>query len=384
MHYLDHNATSPLRDEARRAMERALDVGGNPSSVHAAGRAARALLEDSRTAVADLVGARADDVVFTSGGSESNSLALFAAVQGAAEAGERITRLFVSAVEHDSVRAGAEALAERTAGLRLETLPVSSDGVIDLEALRVALREGKGRALVAVMAANNETGVIQPLADVSRLRRESGALFLVDAIQAAGKTAISIETTGADYLSLSAHKLGGPHGVGALVVREGAPFATQITGGGQERGRRAGTENVAGIAGFGAAARVAMSEAGSNRVRGLRDRFESALKRSVPDVIVFGEDASRLGNTSNFAIADIRAETSVMALDLDGVMVSSGAACSSGKVAPSHVLAAMGVPESIASCALRVSFGPTSNEADADAAIASLVKLRARARARAA
>jgi cysteine desulfurase len=373
-----------LREEARRAMARALEVGGNPTSVHAAGRAAREIVEDARRAVAELVGAGAEDVIFTSGGTESNSLALFAAVQGAAEAGERITRLFVSAVEHDSVMAGAVALAERMAGLRLETLPVSSSGVIDLEALRIALREGKGRALLAVMAANNETGVIQPLADVSRLREESGALLLVDAIQAAGKMPISVETMGADYLSLAAHKLGGPQGAGALVVRDGAPFVAQIEGGGQERGRRAGTENVAGIAGFGASARLAMSEAGSERVRGLRDRFEAALKRSVPDVSVFGEGAPRLGNTSNFAVPGVSAETSVMALDLDGVMVSSGAACSSGKVAPSHVLAAMGVPESIARCALRVSFGRNSNEADADAAIASLVKLRARVRARAA
>src|SRR5215472_4602614 len=193
MHYLDHNATSPLRDEARLAIEQALDVGGNPSSVHASGRAARAIVEDARVAVAKLVGGLADDVTFTSGGTEANSLALFAAVQGAAEAGERITRLFITAVEHDSVRAGATALAERTAGLRLEILPVSPDGVLDLEALRVALREGKGRALVAVMAANNETGVIQPLTDVSRLCDEAGALLLVDAIQAAGKIEMSFD-----------------------------------------------------------------------------------------------------------------------------------------------------------------------------------------------
>lgn len=383
MHYLDHNATSPLRDEARLALDRALDVGGNPSSVHASGRAARAIVEDARTAVANLVGARAEDVIFTSGGTESNALALFAAVQGAAEAGERITRLFVSAVEHDSVLAGAAALSERTAGVRLESLPVSSDGVIDLESLRVSLREGKGRAFVAVMAANNETGVVQPLADVSRVRQESGALLFVDAIQAAGKMPISFEHTGADYLSLSAHKLGGPQGIGALVTRKGAPFSAQVVGGGQERGLRAGTENVSGIAGFGAAARVASSD-DQDRVRELRDRFEAALKRSLPDVVVFGKDAPRLGNTSNFAVPGLPAETSVMALDLDGVMVSSGAACSSGKVAPSHVLAAMGVPENLGRCALRVSLGWNSKDADVDAAIASLTNLRARVRARAA
>jgi cysteine desulfurase len=384
MHYLDHNATSPLRDEVRHAMDRALEVGGNPSSVHASGRAARATVEDARAAVADLVGARAEDVIFTSGGTESNALALFAAVQGAAEAGERITRLFVSAVEHDSVLAGAAALSERTAGVRLEILPVSSDGVVELEALRVSLREGKGRALLAVMAANNETGVVQPLADVSRTRQESGALLLVDAIQAAGKMPVAFEELGADYLSLSAHKLGGPQGVGALVVRKSAPFAPQIMGGGQEGGLRAGTENVAGIAGFGAAARAALMTDGRERICALRDRFEAALKRSIQDAVVFGKDVPRLGNTSNFAIPGLPAETSLMALDLDGVMVSSGAACSSGKVAPSHVLAAMGVPESLARCALRVSFGWNSEGADVDAAIASLTKLRARISARAA
>jgi cysteine desulfurase len=195
---------------------------------------------------------------------------------------------------------------------------------------------------------------------------------------------ISVETTGADYLSLSAHKLGGPQAVGALVVREGAPFAPQIVGGGQERGRRAGTENVAGIAGFGAAARVAVAEKGSAHIRALRDRFETELRRFIPDATVFGEASLRLGNTSNFAIPDVPAETSVMALDLDGIMVSSGSACSSGRVTPSHVLAAMGLPESLARCALRVSLGWNSREADVDAAIASLVKLRARIRARAA
>ena len=384
MHYLDHNATSPLREESRLAMDSALQGGGNPSSVHASGRAARAIVEDARAAVAALVGAPVHDVIFTSGGTESNSLAFFAAAQGAAEAGERITRLFVSAVEHDSVTAGAAALSERTAGLRLEMLPVSSDGVVDLEALRIALREGKGRALIAVMAANNETGVIQPSTEVSRLCKESGALLLVDAIQAAGKMPVSVEAVGADYLSLSAHKLGGPQGAGALVVRDGAPFSPQIAGGGQERGLRAGTENVSGIAGFGAAAKAALRKEERDQVRALRDRFETELKRSIPDAIVFGKDAPRLDNTSNFAIEGLPAETSIMALDLAGVMVSSGSACSSGKVAPSHVLAAMGVPGELARCALRVSLGWNSQQADVDAAIASLTKLRARVRARAA
>ena len=379
MHYCDHNATSPLRPEARAAMEHALTLGGNPSSVHAAGRAARASIEAARIQVAALIGARIEDVIFTSGGSEANMLALRGAIDGALEAGTRFTRLFVSAIEHDSVSANAVTAAEHVAGLRLDTLAVNSDGVIDLEALRVALCEGKGQALIAVMAANNETGVVQPLAEIFALVKEAGALLFVDAIQAAGK--ISFGAAVADYLSLSAHKLGGSQGVGALIVREGAPFAAQIRGGGQERGRRAGTENVSGIAGFGAAADAAGK---SKQTSTLRDRFESELKRAAPEAVIFGAHTPRLPNTSNFALPGIASESAVMALDLDGVMVSSGSACSSGKVKPSHVLQAMGVNDDLAACALRVSFGWNSAEADADAVISSLLKLRTRIRARAA
>jgi cysteine desulfurase len=383
MHYLDHNATSPLRPEARLAMERALEAGGNPSSVHGAGRKARAIVEDARAQVAALVAARPQDVVFTSGGTEANNTALIGAVAGAAEAGARFTRLFVSAIEHDSILATAHALPERVAGLRLEVLPVTNDGVLDLEALRVALREGKGRALIAVMAANNETGVVQPLAEISRLAKEAAALLLVDAIQAAGKITVNFDEAGADYLTLSAHKLGGPQGVGALVLREGVPFAAQLLGGGQERGLRAGTENVAGIAGFGAAARVSAGLF-TDKAQALRDRFELELKRAFPDATIFGEKAPRLSNTSNFAMPGLVAETAVVAIDLEGVMVSSGAACSSGKVKPSHVLAAMGETEEVSRRALRVSFGWNSLDADVDAAIAALKKLRARVTARAA
>jgi cysteine desulfurase len=354
-------------------MERALGAA-NPSSVHAEGRKARAFVEEAREKVARLANTNAQNVVFTGGGTEANALALHAAIYGSAEAEKRLTRIFISAIEHDSVSANANALVERFAGLRLETLPVLSNGTLDLEALRIALREGKGRALIAVMAANNETGVVLPIADVAKLAREAGALLMVDAIQAAGKIPLDFD---ADYIALSSHKLGGPQGAGALIVKPGVPFAPQILGGGQERGHRAGTENVAAIAGFGAAAEIVSNAP-------LRDRFESALKQIASDVIVFGEGAPRLSNTSNFALPGILAETAVMALDLDGVMISSGAACSSGKVKPSHVLAAMGVPEDIARCALRVSFGWNSTPADADAAVASLSKLLARVKARAA
>jgi len=383
MTYLDHNATSPLRPEARAAMTHAMEMGGNPSSVHGAGRAGRALVEAAREQVAALVHARAQDIVFTSGGTEANALALRGAVHGALDAEARITRLFVSAIEHDSVRANAEAIAERVPGVRKQTIPVTSTGVVDAEALRVLLREGKGRAIVAVMLANNETGAIQPLGQIAKLAREAGALLLVDAIQAAGKLDIDFAALDADYLTLSAHKLGGPQGVGALIVKDGAPFAAQILGGGQERGKRAGTENVVGIAGFGAASEASLRDLGSlSRISFLRDRFEHGLRQIAPDAIVFGD--TRLGNTSNFALPAIAAETAVIALDLDGVMVSSGAACSSGKVKPSHVLQAMGVSEDLARSALRVSFGWNSTDEDADAALASLHKLVSRTQSRAA
>lgn len=380
MIYFDHNATSPLRPEARAAMTLALEAGGNPSSVHAAGRKARASVETAREQVAALADVAPEQVIFTGGGTEADWLALNGAVYGALDAEARITRLFISAIEHDAVRANAAALSERVPGLRLETLPVTADGVLDLEALRVALREGKGRALVAVMAANNETGVIQPLEEIRTLTNEAGALLHVDAVQAAGKMALGE----ADYVAVSAHKLGGPQGVGALIVNPDAPFAAQVLGGGQEKRRRAGTENVAAIAGFGAAVASADFRAEAQRIAPLRNAFEDALKAAIPDAVVFGAGASRLANTSNFAVPGLAAETAVMALDLEGVMVSSGAACSSGKVAHSHVLAAMGVEDALARSALRVSFGWNSQSGDGAAVLAALEKLAARARARAA
>ena len=379
MAYLDYNATSPLRAEAIEAASRV--PGGNASSVHGAGRAARAVIEGAREKVAALARARALDVIFTSGGSEANALALWGAVQGAADAGARITRLFVSAVEHDSVLANAAAIAERVPGLRLQIVPGTPAGTIDLEALCVVLREGKGRALIALMAANNETGVVQPVAEAAALAREAGALLLVDAVQAAGKIAIPA----ADYVSLSAHKIGAPQGVGALILRDGAPFAPLILGGGQEHGRRAGTENLSGIAGFGAAAELAARDlARAGELAALRDGFEAGLKSAAPDAVIFGAGAPRLANTSNFALPSVLAETALMALDLDGVMLSSGAACSSGKVRPSHVLAAMGVPDGIARCTLRASFGWDSSAGDVEAALGSISSLLARVRARAA
>ena len=378
MHYLDHNATSPIRPESLSAVTHALSVGGNPASVHAAGRAARAIMEEARANIAALAGARPAQVIFTSGATESCHLALFGAAEGSLEGDDsRITRIFVSAVEHKAVIASTHRLAERFPWIHVTLLPVTVDGVLDLEALRVALREGKGRTLVAVMAANNEIGVIQPIAEVSRLVREAGGLLLVDAVPAAGKIALDFSLC--DYMVLSGHKMGGPIGSGALIVADGAPLAAQLVGGGHQRGLRAGSENLSGIAGFGAAAQSLRDGEGERaRIAHLRDHFEIALKTAIPETVIFGVQAPRLCSTSGFAIPGVAATTALMALDLDGVAMSSGSTCSSGKVSASPVLAAMGVDEDLAGCALRASFGWSSTMADVNAAVASLVKLRER------
>ncbi len=348
--YLDHNATSPLRPAAFDAMVEALRAGGNPSSVHTAGRKARAIVDRARREVASLVGARATETIFTSGGTEANNLAL-------AGAGRR--RVLVSAIEHDSVRQAVP---------QAEILPVDGDGVLDLAALERALAAPAEPALVSVMLANNETGVLQPIAEIVRLAQAVGALVHCDAVQGAGKVPVDFRGLGVDYLSLSAHKLGGPTGVGALVVRNGAPFSTDRRGGGQESNRRAGTENVSGIAGFGAAA----SEAASGLdVSGFRDRLELALVQIAAGANVFGARASRIGNTTCISMPGVPAETQVMALDLAGVCISAGAACSSGKVQRSPVLEAMGVPAAEAACAIRISLGWNTEAADIERLIAA-------------
>ena len=347
--YLDHNATSPLRPVAFDAMVEALKLGGNPSSVHRTGRAARALIEKERRQVAALVGALPAEVVFTSGGTEANNLAL---------KGTGRRRVLASAVEHDSV------LKARAC----EIVPVDGDGVVDLAVLERLLASSKEPALVSVMFANNETGVLQPVAEVVRLARQAGALVHCDAVQGAGKQPVELHGLGVDYLSLSAHKLGGPTGVGALVVRAGAPFETDRKGGGQESNRRAGTENVAGIAGFGAAAEAARG--GLDIVR-LRDRLEAELLKIAPEAKVYGAAVPRLGNTTCISMPGVKAETQVMALDLAGVCVSAGAACSSGKVSRSAVLTAMGIEPSQAEAALRISCGWSTVSEDIDRLIAA-------------
>jgi cysteine desulfurase len=345
--YLDWNATAPLRPEAAAAISAALAECGNPSSVHRWGRAARQRVERAREQVAALIGAAPDGVVFVSGGSEANHLALI---------GSDRERVLVSAVEHHSVLhavPGAEAL------------PVGRDGVVDLGRLEKMLTEDARPAIVSVMFANNETGVIQPVAEAARIAHALGALFHCDAVQAAGKVSLSIDEIGADLLSLSAHKLGGPPGIGVLVVRDGIEVAPTIRGGGQERGRRAGSENLPGIVGFAAAAEAAAASlADYVRVRRLRDELEAKVLSIAPEALVIGGDVPRLPNTSAIAMPGLSAETQIIALDLDGVMVSAGAACSSGKVGPSHVLAAMGMPPEIAGSIIRISLGWRTAEAD--------------------
>ncbi len=361
MIYLDHNATAPLRAEAKAAAIRALELCGNPTSIHAAGRAARALVEDAREQIAAFAGAKPGDVIFTSGGSEANALALRGAIAGAQAGGARITRLFVVATAHDSVRAVAASLADATPGLKLTEFPVNENGRIEPEQFRSVLMNGKGRVLVSLLFANNETGVIEDIAALAAILRAEGgegALLHIDAVSS-GYSPIRFSAWGADYLTLASHKIGGPQGAGALIAREGAPLAPLFDGA-QEKGRRAGTQNVAGIAGFGAAAKALQAnfDSESETVAGIRDNFEFALRRLAPNVVFFGGEELRQKNVSCFAIPQLQAETALMALDLDGICVSSGAACSSGKVGSSHVLAAMGVPESLSRCALRVSFGP--------------------------
>jgi cysteine desulfurase len=345
--YLDHNASAPVRPEARAAMVDALTITGNASSVHRFGRLARRRLEDAREAVAALVGARAERVVFTSGGTESNNLAL---------CGTGRARPLVSAGEHDSVLNTAPEAVR---------IPLRRDGRVDLTALAERLDEDPRPALVSVMLANNETGVIQPIAQVVETARARGALVHCDAVQAAGKIPFDMAALGVDFMSLSAHKLGGPQGVGALVLAEGIELAAQLRGGGQERRSRAGTENLPGIAGFGAAAAAAGAGLESMAaLAGLRDALERRLRALAPELEVYGAAAPRLPNTSCFAAPGLTAETQVMALDLAGIAVGAGSACSSGKVTPSHVLAAMGVGAAEAGAAIRVSLGWDSAPGD--------------------
>ncbi|HEY6601749.1 MAG TPA: cysteine desulfurase family protein [Xanthobacteraceae bacterium] len=363
--YFDWNATAPLRQEARAAALAAFDVNGNPSSVHGEGRAARRLIEHAREQVAALVGAQPRNVAFTSGGTEANMLAL-------APAAAR-DRLLVSAIEHPSVLAGG-----RFPSGSVERLPVTGSGALDVATLERRLAALGSRALVSLMLANNETGVVQPVAQAAQLVHAAGGVLHVDAVQAVGRIPSDINALGADLLTLSGHKIGAPKGIGALIGRtEVSLVDALVKGGGQERGLRAGTENVAGIAGFGAAAAAAREgfTAETARMAALRDRLEAGLKAASPAVVIFGTESERLPNTTLFAVPGVKAETAVIALDLEGVAVSAGAACSSGKVQPSHVLAAMGVPPHLARAGVRVSLGPSITESEIDRFIEAWIKV---------
>jgi cysteine desulfurase len=351
--YLDYNATTPVKPAVAEAVARAFEVGGNPSSVHRAGRLARRAVEEARRRVAELAGAETGAVIFTSGGTEANNLAL----KGA---GPR--RLLISAIEHDSVLAAAAA-----SGAAVTLVPVDEDGIVDLAALERALAADAGPALVSVMLANNESGVVQPVAEVARRAHDAGAIAHCDAVQAPGRLPLDMAALGVDLLTLSAHKLGGPQGVGALVAAGGTAPSKLLHGGAQELGRRAGTENVPGIVGFGVAAELAADDLGASaRTASLRDDLEARLAATAPELKIFGRGAERLVNTSCFALPGLASETQVMALDLAGVAVSAGAACSSGKVQPSHVLRAMAASEDEAGSAIRVSLGWGSSERDID------------------
>jgi cysteine desulfurase len=361
--YLDHNATTALREAARVAMVEALGHCGNPSSVHAAGRAARHQVDQARSSIMRAIGLGPDGrLVFTSGGTEADHLAL----NGLAG-----YRRLIGATEHDAIRASAP---------ESQIVPVDADGVTDLDALARLLDAARGqKILVSIMAANNETGVMQPVAEIARLVHAAQGLFHCDAVQAIGREHFDMAALGIDLATISAHKLGGPQGIGALAVAPGVDLAATLPGGGQERGLRGGTENVAGIVGFAAALDEAMGEADLwGGIADLRDATEARLLEIDRGARIFGRDVPRLANTLCIAMPGVEAQIQVMALDLAGIAVSAGSACSSGKVKPSHVLAAMGVAPDLARSAIRISFGRTSLPQDADRLVDAWTLLRRR------
>lgn len=370
--YLDHNASAPLLPEARAAMLAALDAGGNASSVHGEGRAARRLVETARRQVAVLVGAAPAHVVFTSGATEAASTLLTPDWRMGRSA-LRMSRLYVCAADHPCLLSGG-----RFAPADISVFGVDGDGIADLAALEAMLaahdREA-GLPLVAVHAANNETGVIQPVAEIARLVKAAGGVLVIDAVQAAGRIPIDISSGWGDFLILSSHKIGGSQGAGAIVGESDLMMpAPLVRGGGQEKGRRAGTENVAAIAGFGAAADVALARLPEMAaVAALRDMAEAGLRELAPGATIYGEDAPRLANTSFFAIPGMKAETAQIAFDLAGVALSAGSACSSGRVGPSHVLEAMG--HDGGGGALRVSLGRSTTAEEIAMFRSALAKL---------
>lgn len=366
--YFDHNATTPPAPEVTEAVVRALrDEFGNPSSVHHFGQRAKAVLDEARSAVAALIGAEPGDVVFTSGGTESDNLAL----RGAAEALEPTGRrhLVTSSIEHEAVLNTVKALVKR--GWTSTLLPVDATGIVSTSALAAAITPQT--AIVSVMHANNEIGTIQPIADLAAIAHEHGALFHTDAVQSAGKIAVDAKTLGVDLLTISAHKFNGPKGAGALWIRRGTRLLPTMTGGKHERNRRGGTENVPGIAGMGVAARLAKSKlADAGHLAALRDRLECGILDRVPGTVVNGALTPRVPNTTNISFDGVEAESLLIALDLEGFAVSTGSACSSGTLEPSHVLRAMGLATHRTQNSIRFSLGLGNDEAQVDALLAKL------------
>ncbi|MFT6557747.1 cysteine desulfurase family protein [Sneathiella sp.] len=358
--YLDYNATAPIRSDVITCVSSVMAEWGNPSSVHAAGRKARGRVETARRQVAHLVGCKPQEVIFTSGGTEANNLAL---------KGFPAHQWMVSRAEHDSVLA-------MVADYDVLLVDLEPSGKLDLQDLKEKLTAANGPVLVSVMYANNETGILQPLPEIVELVHEFGGIVHTDAIQAAGKIPIDFKAVGADMMSLSAHKIGGPQGQGALIVREGLAIKSVQKGGGQELGRRGGTENVAGIAGFGVATDLALQElSGLSEIRKLRDEMEKSICDAVPDVRIYGADQSRLPNTSCLSMPGVSAQLQVMNFDLEGFAVSAGSACSSGKVKASHVLRAMGATEAEADQAIRISLGRLTKRAEIDTFIETWKKI---------
>jgi cysteine desulfurase len=367
--YMDHNATTPLAGAVADRMSAVLrEEFGNPSSVHHFGQRAKAAIDEARSAVADLIGADPSEVVFTSSGTESDN----AAIRGAAEALEPSGRrhLVSSGIEHEAVLNTLKSLSRR--GWQVTMLPVGASGLVSADALGAALTDQT--AVVSIMHANNEIGTIQPVAELTRLAKARGAIVHTDAVQTAGKIPVNVKALGVDLLSLSAHKFYGPKGVGALWVRRGLRLLPFMTGGKQERGRRAGTENVAGIVGMGVAARLALAHMAeeARRLAALRDRLEQRILQTVPGTAVNGDPDTRVPNTTNISFDRIEAESLLIALDLEGVAVSTGSACSSGTLEPSHVLKAMGLPAHRTQNSIRFSLGAINTDADVDRVAAVL------------
>jgi cysteine desulfurase len=370
--YLDHNATTPVDPTAAEAMSHALtELFGNPSSVHYYGQQAKAALDEARSSVAALVGAEPAEIVFTSSGTEADNLAIRGVAEGLEQTGRR--HLITSGIEHEAVLNTFKALAKR--GWKTTLLPMDASGIVSPDRLRDAMTDDT--ALVSVMHANNEIGTVQPVAELARIAHERGALFHTDAVQTAGKIPVHVKTLGIDLLAVSAHKFYGPKGAGALWIKRGVRLVPASTGGKQERNRRAGTENTVGLIGMGVAARRALSKlnAEAPRLAALRDRLEDGILRSVPNTEVNGARDMRVPNTTNISFDRVEAESLLIALDLEGVAVSTGSACSSGTLEPSHVLRAMNLPSHRAQNSIRFSLGAGNTEEQIDRVIAVLPKI---------